>query len=251
MTKYSGVSIGGGEFEIPQVKNGTYGAQIIKLEEGVGTWDEESYPQWTIDWELSDVEDPSTGNPVQLRQWMRIPAGLSFDPPVLSENSNCYELMVALGFNMGEGMEVDTDEWFGRYALLNVMNEPTKSGKNKGVVRPKIKSVVPFPVAAAKKATAPKEANPTPLRKRLEAVVASAIEEDTDESEYPWVGTLNALCDANEVGYPSIAKVLGFKKPTSEEFLFDAIDSRLTANPGRKVSAVLGELVGKAAALED
>ena len=245
MTKYTGVKVGGGEAEIPNVKNGTYAATIIKVEEGTGTWDEESFPQWTIDWEL-DVEDPATGNPVQLRQWMRIPAGLQMEPAFLSENSNCYELMVGLSYNMDEDVDVDADDWLGKSALLNIMNEPTKSGKNKGVVRPRIKSIVPLPTFAQQKA---KEANPTPLRKRLEAVPVA--EEDTDATEYPWVGTLNALCDANEVGYPSLAKVLGFKKPTSEEFLFDAIDSRLTANPGRKVSAVLGELVGKAAALEE
>ena len=248
MTKYTGVKVGGGEMEIPNVKNGTYAATIIKVEEGIGTWDEESYSQWTIDWEL-DVDDPATGNPVQLRQWMRIPAGLQMEPAFLSENSNCYELMVGLGYNMDDDVDVDADEWTGRSALLNVMNEPTKSGKNKGVVRPRIKSIVPLPTFADKKRETAKESSPTPLRKRLEAVPVA--EEDTDATEYPWIGTLNALCDANEVGYPAIAKVLGFKKPTSEEFLFDAIDSRITANPGRKVSAVIGELVGKAAALEE
>jgi len=150
--------VGGSEFEIPEIEDGLYPANIkdVKEREGRDFESGDPFPQLIVEWELDDEVDDK-GKPITLAQFIRIPDGLVNDG-ILNENSRLHELLGALGYDVSEDaeIEVDPDDWQGREARILVENKKIQSGKNAGQVRPRISSVKPKAKAATKAAQNPR-----------------------------------------------------------------------------------------------
>ena len=132
----------GGEWTPPEVDDGVYKAIVDNVEDRFGTpsYDGKgTQDQYMVTYKLTELEDDDDGD-VTLVQFLNVPPSLKNDG-VLYEDSNIYKAMEAFGFNM-EKPVVDPDDWIGKECQVLVENKAAQSGKNKGVKRPKITSVL-------------------------------------------------------------------------------------------------------------
>ena len=131
-----------------------YPAHIQDIVDAEGTYQDQSYDQYQITWELDGLERDD-GSPLTLLSWIRIPDGL-INNGVVNEKSKLYEFLRALGYD-DDGLVVDPAEWQGQDCRVVVENREIKTGDNAGQVRPRItgykttKKSKPTPKAAARR----------------------------------------------------------------------------------------------------
>lgn len=128
----------GGNGEWPEVPDDLYDARISEISEPRTGPDQfnpgKERTDFYITWELlsGDAEG------VFLRQYVTLPEGFIRDG-YLSEKSNLYRIMSALGFDMEGRFTVDPPSWVGKRARVMVENRPNKDGD----LRPRITDVKP------------------------------------------------------------------------------------------------------------
>lgn len=132
-----GVSSG---FEIPEVEDDIYIAKIVEIKDGKGTWEDQEYEQYVVEWALDGLTKDD-GSSLTLAQFVRIPPGVYNGD--LNPDSNLYKLMAAIGCDMEEP-DISPAKWLNKKARIDVENKEIKSGKNAGQIRPRIKEVRPL-----------------------------------------------------------------------------------------------------------
>ena len=140
----------GGEW--PEISDDLYPAMIQDISEPATKADPfnagKEKTDFYITWELyGDVPDGTT-----LRQWITIPEGYINDG-YLSDKSNLFKLMEALGFDLSGKFRVDPPSWQGMEARVLVENKPNKDGD----LRPRITDVKAPRRKAADKPAAKRE----------------------------------------------------------------------------------------------
>lgn len=147
VTTYESVTVGGGDFQIPDVESGTYEATIIAVDEGEFPSFEDHDVLETklmVDWALDgmfevDADGNMTDKPISLRQFVRIPPGLAKGN--LHEKATLYKVLQALRLlpDAGQPFRVAPDEWVGGQALVLVNRVADVNGN----LRPRIQGVNP------------------------------------------------------------------------------------------------------------
>ena len=150
--------------EIPAIDDDYYEACIKDVQQGA-TFDGTG-EQFVIEWEMTEGPYKSNGEPMTLRQYVNIPAGVHDGN--LNEKSNLYALLVALGYE-DDDMEIEPANWQGLVARINVENKVIKQGDNAGQTRPRITGVKPSKGTGPKAAAAAQARRTPPARKRGDA----------------------------------------------------------------------------------
>ena len=145
-TAYGKVQKGTG-YEVPEIEDDLYVAQIADVQDSTGKWEGVEYPQYMVKFDLVEQFNEK-GDPVQLAGFIRVPDGVVNDG-VLNENAKLYEFLTALGYT-ADDMEIDPAAWQGQQLRIVVENKEIKSGDNKGQVRPRITGYKPMKKATAK-----------------------------------------------------------------------------------------------------
>lgn len=133
---------GNGEFEIPDVPDGTYKAKITDVEDRMfpGFDGGPEQMKYMIDWELDGLEKED-GSAVSLRQFLTVPQGL-IDSGYVHEKSRMFAFLKAIGEDPeAPSFDVDPTSWTGREAMIWVKG--VRSKKRPDEVRPQIVDVTP------------------------------------------------------------------------------------------------------------
>lgn len=136
----------GGSGEWPEVADDLYDARVMDVSDpktGPDTFNPgKEKTDFYITWELLSGEAEG----VTLRQYITLPEGFLGDG-YLSEKSNLFKVMDALGFDLNGRFTVDPPTWIDMRARVMVENKPNKDGE----LRPRITSVKPARRTAAAK----------------------------------------------------------------------------------------------------
>ena len=159
-TKQAEVSSGG---EFPEVADDLYDAiiqDVTEPREGADAFNPGKVKiDFIVKWELTgDNAPPET----VLWQYVTLPEAYLNDG-YLSEKSNLYKVMDALGFDMTGRFTVDPPAWQGLEARVMVENKPNQQGE----LRPRITGVKPKRQAKAPRQ--PGAAGARPARRQADA----------------------------------------------------------------------------------
>ena len=165
-------------FEVPELDDNYYRAQIADIRDSVSKFNGESQPQCMIKFDLLD-EQKENGEPVNLFGFIRIPDGVINDG-TLNEKSKLYEFLLALGYT-DDNLEIEPDSWQGQQLRIQVKNKTIESGDNKGQTRP---AVVGYsPLKQARKAAQATERR-SPAARPAPAAATAGDGDGDDENDF-------------------------------------------------------------------
>ena len=153
----------------PHLDDDYYEAQLAGVFDDDRPYNGEPRMQYRLDWRFKDAD--ANGNPIAMPSWVNVPPSL-VDGFGLSDISKLYDLIVALGLLPEDPMEpiqVEPEEWLGRWARVRIENKLAQGGEGEMVskivgYKPLVKRNVAPPAPAPAR-------SPAPLRERMAAPV--------------------------------------------------------------------------------